>query len=392
MKIAYLAENSDYYKNLKSESAVDRRRLAVFETVWRSCGVELVPWKPNIVCDVVYIVNIQRNIKISNFIINNRKNEAIVSGIVEDVFTGIFANSSISNINNIESIIKDYYYNHKKNKFRILRNYLSNIGIYKTQQQKVLEIISKSDAVICTSGVQASSLLHINPFCTGIADCIPDSDYAIIDEKYGDEIKKLKEKNGTVCLVWEGTAWGLQLLETIRNSIEELQRRVSNPILLVVVMPKKRPDFIFGTNDNDSILKNKYKINTRHYEWDINTVGSILRACDIALAPMPENNPFYRAKAFSKPLVYMSLGIPVVASPIPSYCELINNKENGFIAYTQDEWVEIMLDLVVNNEKRKHIGRLAIDRVVKYHSIDNVSKEYLSIFKKSILIKQQKFD
>ena len=105
-------------------------------------------------------------------------------------------------------------------------------------------------------------------------------------------------------------------------------------------MPEQRPTPFFGSKDNNQILKSKFKIPTRLFEWNINTAGSILSSCDIALAPMPSNNPFYRAKDFSKPLVYMTLGIPVVASNIQSYKELIRHGIDGLIAANSNHWFD----------------------------------------------------
>lgn len=101
---------------------------------------------------------------------------------------------------------------------------------------------------------------------------------------------------------------------------------------------------------------------------------------------MPMHNPFYRAKAFSKPLVYMALGLPVIASGIPSFTDLIRDGQDGFIAYNDEEWIYKLACLVDDVELRAKIGTAARVRVDSYHSVEKVAINFLDAFRKACVI------
>lgn len=393
MKIAYVAESGEKYYGLQSDSAIDRRRLAALESIWQTHGHVVVPWVEGINCDLIYIVNAQRSIKAAeNVLAKEHHKAAVVVGIIEDVLSGQWASIANEAVNNIEKLTKEWIYSKSslKGRLKSIRDYLARVGIIQTRHTKLIKILSRTDAIICTSELQAATLRHVNPFCDGIADCIPNSDYSVKNKKFADEIIRLKKDTGTVCLVWEGTAWGLQLLETIREPLEEVNKLSSIPIMLVVVMPKTRPSSLFGSQDNGEILKARFKMPTLLYEWESETVGALLRSCDIGVSPMPSINPFYRAKAFSKPLVFMSLGIPVVASDIPSYRELINHGVSGFIAKRDEDWITHIQELVNDKNLRLRIGHAALKRVDEFHSVEKMALDFLSSFIKAKIIWQIK--
>jgi glycosyltransferase involved in cell wall biosynthesis len=80
---------------------------------------------------------------------------------------------------------------------------------------------------------------------------------------------------------------------------------------------------------------------------------------DIALLPMLDI-PFN--KAGKSPIKYLELSafkIPVVASNILPYREVIDYGENGLLAATKEEWVSKVASLIENKEQRIAIGEAA---------------------------------
>jgi len=55
----------------------------------------------------------------------------------------------------------------------------------------------------------------------------------------------------------------------------------------------------------------------------------------------------------------MSLGLPVVGSPIGSNMEIISDGINGFLADSQTEWYERLKLLLENAELRTRLGEKA---------------------------------
>ena len=284
MKVAFVP-SSTQYSGLDSISAVDRRRLAALEPFWRMQGIDLFPWKPGVKCDLVYVVNAQASLEIAERILSTEHDQhAVLLGIIEDVCTNAWASLADEAIDDIAVLTSAYIKRRSsiKGRVRELRNLLASIGLVKSRQERVHRIIAQADGVLCTSELQSAGLHHINPFVIGVADCIPDSDYLIRDKEQAQELLRIKQEYGTVFLVWEGTAWGLQLLELIRRPLEKLATRAgSPPLMLVFIAPKVRPTKLFDSIDNCEILQHRFAIPSRQFDWSLDTIGSLLNVCDI---------------------------------------------------------------------------------------------------------------
>jgi len=71
--------------------------------------------------------------------------------------------------------------------------------------------------------------------------------------------------------------------------------------------------------------------------------------------PLPDDE-WSKGKCGLKGLVYMSIGIPSVMSPVGVNTQIIRHGENGFLAGTEAEWFEILSLLIESPELRKQIG------------------------------------
>jgi glycosyltransferase involved in cell wall biosynthesis len=63
----------------------------------------------------------------------------------------------------------------------------------------------------------------------------------------------------------------------------------------------------------------------------------------------------------------MSMGLPVVACPVPSYRDVIVQGENGFLATSRDEWLRCFEELR-DPRRREAIGRKARASVLPRYS------------------------
>jgi glycosyltransferase involved in cell wall biosynthesis len=80
-----------------------------------------------------------------------------------------------------------------------------------------------------------------------------------------------------------------------------------------------------------------------------------LQAFDIGIMPLPDD-PWSRGKCGMKALLYMGVGVPVVASPVGVNTSIIQDGQNGFLADSEDEWVEKLLVLVRSVSLRRSFG------------------------------------
>ena len=120
----------------------------------------------------------------------------------------------------------------------------------------------------------------------------------------------------------------------------------------------------------------------KEYEvkWELKTWLQELSKADIIICPQrPEQN----AKSNNRATQAMSLGKPIIASPLPAYKEVIKNGENGFIAENIEDW-EKYLTLLQDKTMREKIGKAAKESVNNY-SIDAVGRLWVEVFKELCL-------
>ncbi|GIV30322.1 MAG: hypothetical protein KatS3mg028_1388 [Bacteroidia bacterium] len=93
-----------------------------------------------------------------------------------------------------------------------------------------------------------------------------------------------------------------------------------------------------------------------------------LSTFSINLAPLRVDNPFSQSKSEIKFMEAALLGVPTIASPTQAFCHAINSGKNGFLAKSQEEWEEVLENLINNPEKRTTIGQEARNYVLENYS------------------------
>ena len=82
-------------------------------------------------------------------------------------------------------------------------------------------------------------------------------------------------------------------------------------------------------------------------------------AFDIGLLPFDDNNFNTSGKAFNRFLDFSSFMIPVIASDILPFKKIITGGEDGFIATTEEDWINKMDILITDIQLRRDIGNSA---------------------------------
>jgi glycosyltransferase involved in cell wall biosynthesis len=92
------------------------------------------------------------------------------------------------------------------------------------------------------------------------------------------------------------------------------------------------------------------------WSWEVEVPS--MHRCQIALVPVrPDTwSPW---KFYYKLVQCMSMGIPVVASPMGSNLEIVEDGRTGFFADTPDEWYDRMRQLADDPDLRRSMGAAA---------------------------------
>lgn len=112
----------------------------------------------------------------------------------------------------------------------------------------------------------------------------------------------------------------------------------------------------------------------RHLAWSAEGVYKYLCESDIGIIPVdtsvtagPSTTPPWKMKSENRLTLKMALGLPVIATPIPSYEEVIRHGENGFFARSRDDWMDCF-DRLRDFDLRREMGAKARNSVLERYS------------------------
>lgn len=124
----------------------------------------------------------------------------------------------------------------------------------------------------------------------------------------------------------------------------------------------------------------------RTVPWDLNAVYQIMIQADVGIIPIDmRHEPLpgqsvssWQVRSENRLTMKMAVGLPVVASPVPSYLPVIDQGKNGFIAETRSEWLAC-LKALRNPRLRREIGRNARDSVLGRYSKDDQAVKLIRV-------------
>lgn len=112
--------------------------------------------------------------------------------------------------------------------------------------------------------------------------------------------------------------------------------------------------------------------------WKEEYEVDVISRFDIGVYPLPDEE-WVLGKSGLKALQYMAAGIPTIATGIGTIFRIIENGHNGFLVNTDDEWKQVLIQLLENENLRKRVGKAAADTVESKYSINANKMTYLAI-------------
>jgi glycosyltransferase involved in cell wall biosynthesis len=98
-------------------------------------------------------------------------------------------------------------------------------------------------------------------------------------------------------------------------------------------------------------------VDLRFETWSPQIEIDRLHEMDIGLMPLPADQAWMRYKAATKLVQYMSIGIPVVASPIGVNASILKDCRVGFAVINQEQWFESLRALLLDPDLRIRMGK-----------------------------------
>lgn len=221
-------------------------------------------------------------------------------------------------------------------------------------KKKMISLMKSSDHVITCTPTLDKFVRKYNSNTTDISSTID-------TEKY---TPKEHLESNKITLGWSGshsTSKYVKLLEVVFSEL--LIKGYKFQVLII-----GDSDFKFSNKNIETIAK----------PWKLETEVEDLKQIDIGLYPLP-NETWVLGKSGLKALQYMALGIPTIATNIGANSRIITHGENGFLVNKNNEWVNALVFLIKNIEKRKAIGQKSINTVQEKFSINSTAKIYLAV-------------
>ena len=131
------------------------------------------------------------------------------------------------------------------------------------------------------------------------------------------------------------------------------------------------------------------------FAWSEETAYRCMRNADIGILPInaesdPIHNllaPSWKLKSENRLTMKMAMGLPVIATPIPAYENVIKHGENGFLARSASDW-QACLSMLRDPARRQQVGNAARKSVIETFSMESQSVMLASVIESLLMSKQ----
>jgi hypothetical protein len=174
---------------------------------------------------------------------------------------------------------------------------------------------------------------------------------------------------------WVGLSDGLPYLRHIQPALQRLSEMFPGLKLKVVSDKPLQLDRVHVENE----------------PWRLETEQATLAGFDIGIMPLWDS-VWTRGKCGYKILQYMGVGTAVVASDVGVNNAIISHAENGFLARTEEDWVDALTRLIRDAELRKTFGLRGRELIESRYSLENFAQGYVKLLREVTRIPGESVD
>ena len=226
------------------------------------------------------------------------------------------------------------------------------IGALK-QPGKVATIIRHSDHVIAGNEYLAQYARQFNDAVTVMPTCVDTMKFMPSPEEFSNNGSNA---SGDPIVGWIGsptTAFYVRALAAVFKRVHERY-----PFVLRV----SGADGAFGL---DGVV-------TDNAPWTLDREVQLFNTCQVGVYPLRDDE-WSKGKCGFKAIQFMACGVPVVAAAVGVNREIITDGVNGFLASTEDEWVDKIGRLLVDQELRRRFAVAGRRTVEERYSLRTVA-------------------
>ena len=249
--------------------------------------------------------------------------------------------------------------------FDIEDNLLMEKGNGLNPLAKILKSRGKTIHLIKTADHVITSSPFLNDYCLGLnekkactyASSSVDTDRFLPANSYSNDRK--------VTIGWTGTFSSKIYLDLLRNVFLELKKRCDFKLRVIGNFQYEFPG-----------------IDLEVIQWTSENEVDDLQGIDIGVYPLVQDN-WVLGKSGLKAIQYMAFALPTVATNVGTTPKIIQQKENGWLVKTDEEWIDALESLVKNADLRRKMGEAARMTVLDNYSKHVIKLTYLMILNKT---------
>ena len=170
-----------------------------------------------------------------------------------------------------------------------------------------------------------------------------------------------RDPAGTPVIGWTGTFSSRPYLDLLRPVFQELARRVDYRLRVIGNFDYALPG-----------------VDLEVVRWTKADEVADMQAIDIGVYPLPDDD-WVLGKAGLKVIQYMAFGIPSVSSAVGTATLQVRHGETGFLAHSDDEWLDLLERLVRDPALRTRIGAAAREEAVRAYSRAATAGKYRAV-------------
>jgi glycosyltransferase involved in cell wall biosynthesis len=174
----------------------------------------------------------------------------------------------------------------------------------------------------------------------------------------------LPKEDDKVCLGWSGSITTIQHFKFAVPALTQIKNKYGDRIKIKVI--------------GDANYKNE-ELDVISLDWKKQDELKELSSFDIGIMPLPDDM-WAKGKCGLKGLQYMALEIPTIMSPVGVNSEIIQDGANGYLATTDEEYVNAISKLIDDEILRKKVGAEGRRTVIEKYSVEANKGKYLQYF------------
>lgn len=278
--------------------------------------------------------------------------------------------------------LEDAYLSYPRNAKGILRGLAKfitrdNRYLQLDYRKAIQKMCQRADAVICSTEGQKQLILK---FCPNVHIILDMHSYLIHN------VKSNYTCGDVFNFVWEGMPDNTQFLYEISDVLKYINSKYKVALHVVTDIEYGKYMRKYWKQKTKDITRKIFD-NVYLYEWNKHLFSTIVTACDMALIPLPLDDPFISGKPENKLILFWRMGIPTIVSATPAYSRVMQKCGLPMACRTQKDWVETIERYIKNESDRQDAGMRGRAFTESYYSEEQIlaswDKLFLSVLEKN---------